>query len=257
MHHPHFDQSALPDDQSVTPEKKAKKEIKRVKAKTRWAEHRAAEGVPALSEPGEVNPPFIVPGYVGKNKGIMQVLYERGLYVEGMQGQQCQKTKEKFKAHEQLDRILPPELDAHAVLRNCTDFLNERNALQEAVESRGHILRTSVICTPETAGLGIEFAFGKMKFEQRKGNEGKKLLGGQVFTEGIKILCTEGALQHLPMERVWKFNRRARDYERVYMSASGRDGDHSLTHAEIESMRKKMTSHRNIMEQERKFIRAV
>jgi len=48
--HPHFDQSALPDDQSVTPEKKAKKEIKRVKAKPRWAEHRAAKGVPALSE---------------------------------------------------------------------------------------------------------------------------------------------------------------------------------------------------------------
>ena len=79
---------------------------------------------------------------------------------------------------------------------------------------------------------------------------GRMPMGGQVFTEGIKILCTEGALQHLPMECVWKFNRRARDYERVYMSASGRDGDHSLTHAEI-------TSHRNIMEQERKFIRAV
>jgi hypothetical protein len=107
------------------------------------------------------------------------------------------------------------------------------------------------------AADGIEFAFGKMKFEQRKNNEGKKSLGGQVFTEGIKILCTEGALQHLPMARVWKFNRRARDYERVYVSASGRDGDHSLTHAEIEFMRKNMTSHRNIMEQERKFIRAV
>ena len=95
-----------------------------------------------------------------------------------------------------------------------------------------------------------------MKFEQRKGNEGKKLLGGQVFVEGIKILCTEGALHCLPMERVWKFNRRARDYERVYMSATN-DGDHSLTHAEIELMREKMSSHRNIMEQERKFIRAV
>lgn len=52
-----------------------------------------------------------------------------------------------------------------------------------------------------------------MKFEQRKDNEGKKLLGG--------------------------------------------DGDHSLTHTEIELMRKKMSAHRNIMEQERKFIRAV
>ena len=102
-----------------------------------------------------MDPPFIVTGYVEKNKGIMQVLYERGLYVEGMQGQQCQKTKEKFKAHQQLDKILPPELDAHAVLGNCADFLNERNALQEAVESRGHILRTSVICPPETAGRAL------------------------------------------------------------------------------------------------------
>ena len=31
--------------------------------------------------------------------------------------------------------------------------------------------------------------------------------------------------------------------------------EHSLTHAEIELMRKKMSTHRNIVEQERKFIR--
>ena len=57
------------------------------------------------------------------------------------------------------------------------------------------------------------------------------------------------------MERVWKFNRRARDYERVHISTGAIDGEHSLTHAEIELMRKKMSTHRNIMEQERKFIR--
>ena len=173
-----------------------------------------------------------------------------------MQGKQSQKTKDKLIAHGK--QPLPPRLDAHAVLGNCKDFLEERNALQEAVESRGHILRTSVVCTPETAGLGIEFAFGKMKYEQRKANEDEKLEGGQAFVTRIKILCTEGAVLHMLMERVWKFNRRARDYERVYMSVSGRDvGEHSLTHAEIESMRKKMSTHRNIMEQDRKFIRAV
>jgi hypothetical protein len=52
-----------------------------------------------------------------------------------MQAQQCQKSSEKFKEHDHLDRILSHEFDAHAVLGNRTDFLNERNALQEAVES--------------------------------------------------------------------------------------------------------------------------
>ena len=36
---PHFDQSALPDDRPMTPDEKAKEDIKRAKAKTRWAEH--------------------------------------------------------------------------------------------------------------------------------------------------------------------------------------------------------------------------
>ena len=80
----------------------------------------------------------------------------------------------------------------------------------------------------------------------------------QAFVTRIKMLCTEGAVLHMLMERVWKFNRRARDYERVYMSVSGRDvGEHSLTHVEIELMREKMSTHRNIMEPDRKFIRVV
>ena len=90
----------------------------------------------------------------------------------------------------------------------------------------------------------------------RKGRHHTTLIC-QAFVTRIKI-CTEGAVPYMLMERVWKFNRRARDYERVYMSVSGRDvGEHSLTHAEIELMRKKMSTHRNIMEQDRKFIRAV
>ncbi len=46
-------------------------------------------------QPGDP-PPFYVPNavdYVGKNKGILQILYERGLYVEGMEGRQREKDK--------------------------------------------------------------------------------------------------------------------------------------------------------------------
>jgi hypothetical protein len=78
-----------------------------------------------------------------------------------MQGQQCQKSSEKFKEHNHLDRILSHEFDAHAVLGNRTDFLNERNALQEAVESFENLRN---LHSGDGGPLGIESAFGKRKF---------------------------------------------------------------------------------------------
>lgn len=109
-----------------------------------------------------VEAPFIVPGYVGKNKGILQVqisiafivsleiiltesfffqiLFERGLYCIGMQGRQDDRVKEKLIVSGMTDKIRPDHLDAHAVLRGCPDFRFERTALQNVVESRGHIL---------------------------------------------------------------------------------------------------------------------
>jgi hypothetical protein len=68
------------------------------------------------------------------------------------------------------NKILPDHLDANAVLSACPDFQFERTALQNIIESRGHILLPSVVCTPETAGGGIEYAWGKLKFEQRRQN---------------------------------------------------------------------------------------
>ena len=56
------------------------------------------------------------------------------------------------------------------------------------------------------------------------------------------------------MERVFKFQRRARDYIRLYMSASEREGETALKYEEIELMRKKCKTHRNIMELDRVFI---
>jgi hypothetical protein len=34
---------------------------------------------------------YVTKGYVGQNKGIFQILYERGLYLPKMKGQQTQK----------------------------------------------------------------------------------------------------------------------------------------------------------------------
>ena len=61
-------------------------------------------------------------GYVGKAKGMKQVLWERGWYVDGMSSVSTD-----------------PKPNIEMVLGGLPDFKNERSALQHTVEKRGHI----------------------------------------------------------------------------------------------------------------------
>lgn len=175
--------------------------------------------------------------------------------MEGMQGRQSASVKEKYIVAGMQHKILPAHLDAHAVLSACPDFHHERTALQNIIERRGHILLPSVVCTPETAGGGIENAWGKLKFEQRRQNDAAvKLEAGVKFIERVKMLCNNKIV--LPLERVWRFQRRARDYIRLYLDVGLREGRTALTYKEIETMRKMQKTHRNIMEVDRKFVQS-
>jgi hypothetical protein len=178
----------------------------------------------------------------------MQVLYERGMHVVGMKGAQTEGRRLELEFKNKLEQIVPPHLDAHAVLSKCPDFANEKSALQKIVEDRGHLLLPSVICHPECAGGGIEYAWGKLKYEWRCRNAASdKRSGGKVFIDAVKDLFVDDKV--LPMSRVFKFARRARDYIRLYASL-----DTSLTFEEIETQRKKYRTHRNVMEIDRRFI---
>ena len=106
--------------------------------------------------------------------------------------------------------IVPPHLDAHAVLGACPDFKHESTELEKLVQDRGHILLPSPVCTPELAGGGLEYAWEKLKYEQRQRNEAhEKLTGGEEFKVRMVSLFVDPTI--LPMERVFKFQRRARD----------------------------------------------
>jgi hypothetical protein len=175
--------------------------------------------------------------------------------LEGMQGRQAASIKERHIVAGTTHKILPAHLDAHAVLGACPDFHYERTALQNVIERRGHILLPSVVCTPETAGGGIEYAWGKLKFEQRKQNDAAvKLEAGVKFIERVKALCTDKSV--LPLERIWRYQRRARDYIRLYLDVGHREGRTALTYKEIEKMRTMQKTHRNIMEVDRKFVQS-
>jgi hypothetical protein len=47
--------------------------------------------------------------------GRTRILYERGLYLPGMKGKIGQSVKDKLVIKGDLDKILSPELDAHAL----------------------------------------------------------------------------------------------------------------------------------------------
>lgn len=93
--------------------------------------------------------PRIIEGYIGKPKGIIQILYERGLYKFDMKGSLTKQEIDR-RLLEGKD-LLDPSLDAPAVLSKCKDFQS--------------------ICHPELAGVGIEYCWGKAKFEFRKNND--------------------------------------------------------------------------------------
>ena len=81
--------------------------------------------------------------------------------MKGMRGSQDNKLREKLFAAGKA--VLDPKLDAPRVSSECEDFVKEKGALQEIVESRGHILILFPKCHPELAGCGIEYSWGKSK----------------------------------------------------------------------------------------------
>eukprot|EP00732_Lithocolla_globosa_P002572 Lithocolla_globosa_v1_NODE_1727_length_2377_cov_16.907407.p2 type:complete len:243 gc:universal NODE_1727_length_2377_cov_16.907407:1199-471(-) len=180
----------------------------------------------------------IIEGYIGKPKGKKQILWERGLWVEGMKGPVKGKP-------------LDPALNMDEVLRSCRDFREEKSALQALVEGRGHILIMSPKCSPELAGVGIEYVWGKSKQVFRRDiNDG---VPANLHTNIEKALSTapDGPV---PLWRVRNFARRTRDYRRVY-SVPAEEYTDEMSYSLIERMRKERKTHRNIVDIEAKFLK--
>ena len=214
-------------------------------------------------------PPFYKPGlapseYVGKAKGMKQVLWERGLWVEGMlvdiaeddpKGRdQVTPTSACFTGPRPSRRRSvqqsplfficvpsPQSLSMRHVLVNREDFLNEVSALESLLLARGHRLIMSPKGHCELAGSGIEYDWGKMKMFFRRHNRLKR----QEFNN---LILSSMSREALPLETSRKFARKARAYRRAY-----REGvDNALT--SIENMVKTFKTHRNAIDFAFKFI---
>ena len=107
--------------------------------------------------------PLVKEGYVGKAKGLTQLLKERGLFVEGMtKDGTCTAGGRKFYKGDEFNMVL--------VLNNQPDYKAERTALETLGDSLGVVVQASTKCHPEIAGEGIEYGFALMKMHYKKHN---------------------------------------------------------------------------------------
>ena len=236
---PWYDPSATPqdrDENSMTAQEIESRQKVVAKDREKWKEGDAP-----------VDDRIYVAGYVGKAKGLKQVLWERGLWKDKMVMSKSEKEVRKLLLNNKP--VPDPSMYAdHAILR-CTDFKEEKNHLAELIESRGHILLLGVKCHPEMAGLGIEYVFGYSKRTFRKNNDCvTKNLEANVKRSFSPDVMTKGKL--------WKFWRRTWMYQQMYRELKG--GTELLSYDTLEkTMRQKKKTHRNILEIENKFLKEI
>ena len=100
-----------------------------------------------------------------------------------------------------------------SVLGNCPDFRNAKSTLRELVDRRGHKLILSPTYHAELAGVGIEYDFGRVKWNYRRicRHSTKSHMEDSAASFGSDVVS---------LALTWKFARRARDYMRAYRAGA-------------------------------------
>jgi hypothetical protein len=98
----------------------------------------------------------LIPGWAGKGKGLLQVLWERGWIDESKISQ--------YKKVVTNDAGYPvKEFSLGMMLDSCTDFANETTQLEFVCESLGAEAIITTKYHAEYAGEGIEYSWGAAK----------------------------------------------------------------------------------------------
>jgi len=200
---------------------------------------------------------------MGKQKGILQVLWERGFIDEANINQYTMDgRKDAFGVHQ-------PQTSLKHLLSSCTDFEEEESLLQSMGRRMGVLVDRTPKCHCELAGEGIEYSWGCSKNYYRSLPLKEKKTKELFKTSVRKCLSRE----ILTTNRVRSFSRRARQYILAYhalnlqqlQQVSGKDdniismlqNEAQITPAKIEHMVKEFKTHRCAMDFDGAFIKSV
>ena len=205
--------------------------------------HRAIEAdIPITETTGK-----LIPGYIGKPKGALQIAAERGFidldgkFANGkkatMHGISKKDTRTGVKSTDKTTSIV-------SVLKKCSDFKNEESQMKYILTLLGVDLRLTPKCHPEIAGIGIEYAWGYAKLRFRRD-----------FNDAIAMNLRTNVLKSIDrsvvtIDRIRKFARKAREYKLTYSllihEADGKDA--TAMKDEIEHITKLFKVHRSAID---------
>lgn len=174
----------------------------------------ATSGIPLTVVEGEVTK-----GYVGKPKGLRQVLYERGLLDPSRIAMYYNDPKGSDEEDEPFC--------LKQLMGKCADFLEEETQMEFIMKKLHVTVEMSPKCHPELAGQGIEYCWGKSKKyfrAQRSAIAGS--INEAAFSDLVAKSLRGGPTDSssdapLQMEAVLRFSRRAHYYRMAYYSMSG------------------------------------
>ena len=205
-----------------------------------------------------------VEGWLGKPKGLLQVLYERG-WIDPQNVKKY--VKDKRKAWLDDEKKIKPECQAlyeqyslTYLMAQCQDFKAEKSAMEKLADdltTKGDA-RVYILVSPkyhcELAGEGIEYAWGFAKkvyrnlpFERKKGKAN--------FHAAVRQ-----SLHSVSIDTMRKFSAKARRYMLVYKlfdsAASPEEyASKGMSYREIERfVDKLMKVHRSAADQDTGFI---
>ena len=193
--------------------------------------------IPAIPTTKEI-PNVVREGWLGKPKGVFQILWERG-YINP-----DEKTWKRYalEGSRDLDGNRIKETSLNHLIRKCYDFVNEPTMLQFIGEKLGIVVDRTPKCTPEIAGEGIEYSWAMAKGWYRRQPFSKKKT-----KDGFHKLVKECVgPEILTVERVRMFSRRAREYMVAYYLLE-LDGK-AATPVNVDHLKKERKRHTEVLD---------
>jgi hypothetical protein len=192
----------------------------------------------------------VVPGWEGKGKGMMKILYERGWICEEQFGRYKKKVIDDA-------GLIVKEYSLEHLLATCTDFANEMTQLEYVCSSLGVKVLITTKFHAEFAGEGIEYSWGAAKAIYRRYPLYCKK--GKVNFIGLVSKCISREV--LTADLIRKFSRRARNYMLTYKSLEiivddigGKQNMNTISHLRIENLQKSLACHRAAFDFDYSFV---
>jgi hypothetical protein len=205
--------------------------------------------------------PNIEAGWVGKQKGLLQVLWERGWIDESRFDDYAIIKKDDSGAVDE-------ELSLHCLMESCLDFANEMTELQSMGEKMGVRVISTTKFHAEMAGEGVEYAWGVSKSWYRS----KPLSLKKKKASFLQLV--RDCLDPITKQQVRSYSKRARSYICAYYAfehpkqninnSNNETTKHdemavlscAIEYEKIEQMVQNFRSHRCAFDFDRKFCNA-